>query len=222
MNSHPTLVRIFQSWQEPDRITQLPSGYQSFQVFHFEKMAGHLRAYWKNPDFLLKFEQPFFHEEILRDRQSTFQKFDAFREKTALTLKFEQLAFEDFLVLLGQRFTSASALDESAIPPAHDWLLEQSFTPYNSQISKAVRAFEKHSERNEEDFWGKLSGNPSEKEEAVREKLQHLLEYYTWWNVYFHYKHEWVYEVRLPSGQGIRWKKSNGEFIGLVEPFLKE
>ncbi|WBX78052.1 hypothetical protein PG911_07290 [Tenacibaculum ovolyticum] len=34
-----------------------------------------------------------------------------------------------------------------------------------------------------------------------------MLKNKTWWNVYYHYKHELVYEVRIASGHGARWKK---------------
>jgi len=99
-------------------------------------------------------------------------------------------------------------------------VLEASFTPYNHQVSKAVRAFEKHTQRSENNFWGIIKGNPSEKEAQVSVVLRKMLVDASWWNVFYHYKHELVYEIRIPSGHGVRWKKSNLEFIGFVEPFL--
>ncbi len=49
--------------------------------------------------------------------------------------------------------------------------------------------------------------------------VEKILNNVTWWNVYFHYKHELVYEVRVKTGHGIRWKLSNLDLVGFVEPF---
>ncbi|WP_435261262.1 hypothetical protein [Tenacibaculum sp. nBUS_03] len=58
------------------------------------------------------------------------------------------------------------------------------------------------------------------KEEKVRVLLAEMLKNKTWWNVYYHYKHAVVYEIRIASELGARWKKDNLEFIGFIEPFL--
>jgi hypothetical protein len=33
--------------------------------------------------------------------------------------------------------------------------------------------------------------------------------------------HDAVYEIRVASGEGIRWRKEDLELIGFLEPFMK-
>ena len=190
---------------------------------HIETIAFNIENYFSQECFLEKYEQPYFEEEIKIDRILVFNKFQFLIEEKnipELIQKLEEVKIKDFLIVLGQRITSATIKDEKAIPPINKEVYNASFTFYNAQISKAVRAFEKHSERTTNSFWGKAIGNPAEKEEKVRDLLAGMLKNKTWWNVYYHYKHKVVYEIRIPSGHGARWKKDNLEFIGFVEPFL--
>ncbi|CAM1356553.1 hypothetical protein [Tenacibaculum halocynthiae] len=190
---------------------------------HIETIAFNIENYFSQECFLEKYEQPYFEEEIKIDRILVFNKFQFLIEEKnipELIQKLEEVKIKDFLIVLGQRITSATIKDEKAIPPINKEVYNASFTFYNAQISKAVRAFEKHSERTTNSFWGKAIGNPAEKEEKVRDLLAGMLKNKTWWNVYYHYKHEIVYEIRIASGHGARWKKENLEFIGFVEPFL--
>jgi len=122
--------------------------------------------------------------------------------------------FEHLLVLLGQRWTSASITDERGIPPLQQTLLDSCFASYNEQISVVTRSWEKHMGRSEDGFWDIITGNPQEKEQNIRERILHMLENKSWWNIFHHYKHEHVYELRVPSGHGIR------KLIGFLEPFL--
>jgi hypothetical protein len=132
----------------------------------------------------------------------------------------ENTPFEFLLIILGQRFTSASLRDEKAIPPLKTTLMESCFVPFNPQISKATREWEKHVGRQENSFWGTTKGNPKEKEEKVRRLILDMLKTKTWWNVFYHYKHGLVYEMRVASGQGIRWNQSGTKLIGFLEHFL--
>lgn len=133
----------------------------------------------------------------------------------------ENEKFENILVLSGQRLTPASVRNETAIPPHKNVLLESCFSSFNNQISFAVRAWEKHVGRTENSFWGTtVKGNPKEKEQQVKKIIMYCLEHKTWWNVFFHYKHELVYEIRIPNGQGIRWTNDGKKLIGFLEPFL--
>ncbi len=157
-------------------------------------------------------------KEILELFFSDFLDVENIKEEFVKTMNC--ISFKHILLLLGQRVTSATIQNADGIPPLQADLLIASFQPYNSQVSKVVRAFEKHAERSEDNFWGTITGNPKEKEEKVRIVLTDMLQNKTWWNVFYHYKHELVYEIRVPSGHGARWKKSNLEFIGFVEPFL--
>lgn len=132
----------------------------------------------------------------------------------------EQTPFENILLLMGQRFTSASVKDLSALPPLRRVILESSLEPFNDQICVATRAWEKHMGRSNDAFWGIMKGNPTEKDDKVRKLIRNMIDSKTWWNVFFHYKHELVYEIRVPSGHGIRWNRSGTQLIGFLEPFL--
>ncbi|KAA1246823.1 hypothetical protein [Aquimarina sp. RZ0] len=64
--------------------------------------------------------------------------------------------------------------------------------------------------RNEEQF----------KEEKVNTLLSNMIHNKSWWNLFYHYKHKYVYEIRIPSGHGIRWNASGTKLISFLEPFL--
>ncbi|WP_051263859.1 hypothetical protein [Tenacibaculum ovolyticum] len=194
------------------------------QEEHLKIIACNLTNYFTEQDFLKKYELPCFEEEIKTDRSIAFNKFQFLKEEEYILetiQKFQEININDFLIVLGQRITSATIKNEKAIPPINKEVYDASFEIFNAQITKAVRAFEKHSERTTNNFWGKAIGNPAEKEKKVRSLLTNMLKNKTWWNVYYHYKHELVYEVRIASGHGARWKKKDLQFIGFVEPFFK-
>ena len=134
----------------------------------------------------------------------------------------EHAPFEYLLIILGQRLTPASILEETAIPPLKQTLLESCFETYNSQIYVATRAWEKHVGRSTDNFWGEIKGNPSEKNQYVKKLIVELIDNKTWWNVFYHYKHEAVYEIRINSGHGIRWRKEGTSIIGFLEPFIND
>lgn len=168
---------------------------------------------------------PYFKDEItpspeivLEHFKSLFKAVDTTPEQWAKAI--EATPFEYLLVIMGQRWTSASIKDVSAIPPLEETLLESCFTPYNEQISKVTRAWEKHMGRSTDAFWGIAKGNPAQKEETIRKQIMKMIQTKTWWNVFYHYKHKHVYEIRVPSGHGIRWNKDGTELIGFLEPFL--
>ncbi|MGB0523998.1 MAG: hypothetical protein ACPGJS_13605 [Flammeovirgaceae bacterium] len=133
---------------------------------------------------------------------------------------FTSTSFENILVLLGMRFTPASLKTVAALPPPTAQLLHQAFLPFNAQISCATRAWEKHVGRSDDDFWGKVQGSPAQKEAFAKAKVLAVLQHATWWNTFVHYKHGVVYEFRVPSGHGVRWKKEGITFLGFLEPFL--
>lgn len=200
---------------------------------HLTLLTNQILRY-KDVGFVIEAESPFFSEEILI---ATFDYFASLKEvvwiwdheiypsneeaSKGFALAIEETPIEELLKLLGQRWTSASIKDENAIPPLKEQILRASAEKHNDQISKSVRAWEKHAQRSEESFWGTVTGNPSEKEAKVQQIIAHVLEHTTWWNVFHHYKHEIVYEARIASGYGIRWKKENLELIGFLEPFLE-
>ena len=172
---------------------------------------------------------PTFEEEIISDYPKHYQYFKDLKSigrksdeaKTQLIVEIiEKTPIESLLIILGQRKTPATITDENGIPPLKEQLIASCFEPYNNQICKAARAREKHISRNNKDtFWGKIEGTPKEKEQATKATVKNIIEEKTWWNVFTHYKHDVVYEIRVASGEGIRWKKNNLELIGFLEPF---
>ncbi|PWN60422.1 hypothetical protein [Chryseobacterium viscerum] len=174
----------------------------------------------------LELDLPYFNEEIQVDRQESFEKFililennDSDKVKTKLL---ENIPFEHWLNILGQRLTSASIRDENAIPPLKTMLIEACQKPFNSEITIAQRAWEKHIGRMNDDFWGEIKGNNQQKQEKVMAKIHDIIDHKTWWNVFFHYKHELVFEVREKDGHGIRWSHGGTKLIGFLEKFINE
>ncbi|MEM6684353.1 MAG: hypothetical protein AAF617_01045 [Bacteroidota bacterium] len=206
--------------------------YSAFlQHEHLSVLARNLWALYEN-DTEQFHGKPNFEEEIIPNIKDAFRNFkEQFKvlkkyhfEANKLTRKafataVESTNFEHILILSGQRLTAASIQDENGIPPLQHELIKHSFEAHNDQISKAVRAWEKHAQRSTESFWGKVKGSSQEKEQNVQKLVKHILKHKTWWNVFTHYKHEIVYEVRIASGHGIRWKKDTLELIGFLEPF---
>jgi hypothetical protein len=130
----------------------------------------------------------------------------------------------NMLLLLGQRRTPATLTDARGIPPARGVLLAAAEQPCGPRepLTVAARALAKHVHRSPEAFWGKVAGSAADKNRAAREVLEALLDGATWWNVFGHYKHETVFEARVPSGHGARWGKAGTLFIGFLEPFDEE
>ena len=168
---------------------------------------------------------PHFEEEITPPLSEAFQYFEAIlinRNATAQDWAYtlEKSPFEYLLILIGQRWTSATLKTADGIPPLQSKLVDSCFTPFNNQICMATRAWEKHIGRSTNTFWGTMKGNPTQKEEKVRQLITEMLRNKSWWNIFYHYKHELVYEIRVPSGHGIRWNASGTRLIGFLEPFL--
>ncbi|WP_299621238.1 hypothetical protein [uncultured Tenacibaculum sp.] len=190
---------------------------------HLTCFISNLHSYYSDANFLNTLTLPYFEEEIQSDRKAAYEQFlflFEINEVDELIQRFQHTDITDFLLVIGQRLTSATDNTINALPPLNGDVFKASFEQYNIHVTKAVRAFEKHSERTTNNFWGRVEGNPKQKEEKVKELIQYLLHHKTWWNVFYHFKHELIYEVRIASGHGARWKKSNLEFIGFVEPFL--
>ncbi|MGH1520015.1 hypothetical protein [Chryseobacterium sp. JK1] len=171
-------------------------------------------------------ELPYFNEEIKINRKESFEKFihilNSNDSDEVKARQMEEIPFEDWLNVLGQRLTSASIRDENAIPPLKSTLIKACEESFNSEITIAQRAWEKHVGRMDDDFWGKVKGNNQQKQEKVIAKIHDILDHKTWWNVFFHYKHELVFEVREKEGHGIRWSHGGTKLIGFLEKFINE
>ena len=128
---------------------------------------------------------------------------------------------EGLLVLLGQRLTPASRTDPRAIPPTPDELLEAAARPHRpgQALSVAARALDKHVGRSAMEWWAPVAGPADVRNERARTVVESILAGATWWNVFGHFQHELVYEARLPSGHGARWRLDPLRFVGFLEPF---
>lgn len=190
---------------------------------HLSHLSENIQKFKDNN---LEWDQPFFNEEIIIDRAESFNIFSNILEgqysDEVKTKQLEEIPFEHWLNILGQRITSASIRDENAIPPSVKVLLEACKKPFNDEITIAQRAWEKHTGRMDDRFWGEVKGNNKQKQERVMGKITHILNNKTWWNVFFHYKHELVYEVREKGGHGIRWSHGGKNLIGFLEIFINE
>ncbi len=180
----------------------------------------------KFKDKTLDFDLPFFNDEIKIDRDESFNLFTHILESEnsdeMKVKQLEEISFEHWLNILGQRLTSASLRDENAIPPLKSLLIEACEKSFNQEITIAQRAWEKHVGRMEDQFWGEVKGNNQQKRQIVMEKINFILDHKTWWNVFYHYKHELVFEVREKDGHGIRWSHGGKNLIGFLEGFINE
>ncbi|VXB85117.1 conserved hypothetical protein [Flavobacterium sp. 9AF] len=171
---------------------------------------------------------PFFEEEIIQNYPDVVSQFKAvFTNENEIDNKeictlIENTPFSVILWLMGQRITSASKQDEEAIPPIHKILLESCFQPLNKETTVVVKAWEKHVGRYPESIFETLKGNQKEKEITISKQIDYIIENQTWWNIFYHYKHGLVYEIRMENGQGMRWTSDGKQFIGFLEQFLNE
>lgn len=211
----PYLPFLSESWKEK---------YQAILADeHLSGMENNMMKFQNNQ---LEWELPYFNEEIKTDREKSFNLFiNLFHDNTTdevKALQLEKIPFEHWLDVLGQRLTSASIRNENAVPPLKNILLEACRKPFNSEITMAQRAWEKHSGRTDDQFWGEIKGSNQQKQEKVMEKINYILDHRTWWNVFYHYKHELVFEVREKEGHGIRWRHGGNQLIGFLEKFINE
>ncbi|WP_228412880.1 hypothetical protein [Chryseobacterium sp. G0162] len=190
---------------------------------HLKSLSDNIQKF---QDKKLEWNLPYFNEEIEINREDIFNQFiNIIKNNNTDEDKAKQLEgipFENWLIVLGQRLTSASIRDENAVPPLTSILIEACQEPFNEEITIAQRAWEKHTGRMDDDFWGEVKGNNQQKQEKVMKKIHYILENKTWWNVFFHYKHEFVFEIREKEGHGIRWSHGGKKLIGFLEKFINE
>ncbi|KMQ58617.1 hypothetical protein ACM46_21590 [Chryseobacterium angstadtii] len=211
----PLVIHISNTWKEK---------YHSILAEeHLQTMTDHIRKFQNNDQ---DWELPYFNEEIKPDRKESFNLFitifQSYDSDEVKASQLEKIPFEHWLNILGQRLTSASIRDENAVPPLKITLLDACRKPFNSEITIAQRAWEKHIGRMDDQFWGEIKGNNEQKQRKVMEKISYILDNRTWWNVFYHYKHELVFEVREKEGHGIRWSHNGNQLIGFLEKFINE
>ncbi|WP_027380084.1 hypothetical protein [Chryseobacterium daeguense] len=190
---------------------------------HLNNISHNIQEFKDNN---LEWNLPFFNEEITIDRAESYNMFirilDSRNTDEVKTRQLEEIPFEHWLNILGQRLTSASIRDERAIPPPEKLLLASCEKPFNEEITIAQRAWEKHAGRMDDQFWGEVKGNNQQKQQVVMEKVNYIIKNKTWWNVFFHYKHGLVFEIREKAGYGIRWSHGGKQLIGFLEVFINE
>jgi hypothetical protein len=157
-------------------------------------------------------ELPYFNEEIKIDREESFNLFLAIftsgESDEIKAQKLEEIPFEHWLNILGQRLTSASIRDKSAVPPLKKTLIEACQKPFNDEITIAQRAWEKHVGRMDDTFWGEIKGNNQQKQEKVIEKINFILDNRIWWNVFFIINMSWFLKLG---------KRKVTESVGVME-----
>ncbi|MFC0780054.1 hypothetical protein [Flavobacterium sp. HJSW_4] len=186
-------------------------------LFHNQKAEISRLPYFKDEIVVSLQDAVFYFKAVLEDLGNDSNHF-----RQSLIQTFQETPFENVLLILGQRLTSASQRDENGIPPAKEILLESCFEPFNKEISIAARAWEKHVGRKKDSIFGEIKGNTIQKKEKVEELIYYIISYKTWWNIFYHYKHGLVYEIRVQNGQGLRWSADGKKFIGFLEDFLEE
>ncbi|GGF11114.1 hypothetical protein [Flavobacterium limi] len=186
-------------------------------LFHHQKEDVARKPYFKDEIIVSIQDKMFYFENVLQ----AFEKGSG-DLKPNLIKMFEETPFEILLLVLGQRLTSASRRNETGIPPLRKDLIESCFLPYNKDISVAARAWEKHVGRKKDSMFGEAKGNTKQKQETVEKLVKYIMDHKTWWNIFSHYKHGLVYEVRIENGQGLRWSADGKQFIGFLEDFLEE
>lgn len=198
---------------------------------HLTKLAQRLETFGKNA-IPQAFPLPHLDVECTPSLQDAFAPFRPFMQlwgnpnapeselckKLADTLV--EASCKNILVLLGQRFTPGSILDARAIPRTKTELLQAANIVYSDKLTAGARALTKHVNRNTGDFWGgEPKGSQKEKNDKANAIITRILNEATWANVFEHYKHSIVYEVRISAGYGVRWGNDGQELIGFLEPF---
>ncbi|AGC76803.1 hypothetical protein LX97_01458 [Nonlabens dokdonensis] len=203
-----------------------------FHGEHLEKFARHLLIL-DSSNSNLHLPLPHFSEEITPKRALSFAFFSSTLAKLkehdfeTNSLNKKEIAslvhtvpFEQILLIMGQRQTPATIKTVDGLPLLKQEMIDSCLQPYNKQISYGVRAWEKHVDRSENTFWGEIKGTPQQKQTEVLKIINNMIENHTWWNTFYHYKHQIVFEIRIASGHGIRWSVQDKLLIGFLEPFL--
>lgn len=166
-----------------------------FSDEHIAKLAKNLLSFYQKTP--LGFPEPHFSVECTPPLEESFTFFRTALENFVThpdniehnSKIFEQCFREipcvNVLILLGQRLTPASIIDERAIPPTQEKLMSSAMQEGKQGLSVAARAWSKHVNRHPDDnYWGEISGNAKQKNEGVQKILLHILNNTTWWNIF--------------------------------------
>ncbi|RMG26969.1 MAG: hypothetical protein D6732_20835 [Methanobacteriota archaeon] len=161
---------------------------------------------------------PFPDIEVQIDRAAIIEKFieELSRFAKESRLSKTKLTCIEVRSLAGQRFTQGSITDcQTKIPKSETLVRLAEEKHKETELIVAARALSKHQARSS--FWGKAKGGIKERNQQAINWIYQILEHKTWWNMYGHFRHKYIYEARLVSGHGARW--ASNKFIGFVEPF---
>ena len=123
------------------------------------------------------------------------------------------------LVLLGQRQTPASLTDSRATPPTRTALLHAAAAIHDAGLTVAARAWSKHAGRSSDPYWGVVRGTVADKNARAQDVIVGILDATTWWNVFSHGVFAALFEARVSTGHGARWRLDDHTFIGFLDPF---
>ena len=126
------------------------------------------------------------------------------------------------VTMLGLRTTTGSM---NVIWPTKS-KLQESFMELNnknqgqqqrSYLTVGARALQKHAHRSSEGFWGDGQGTETKWNDDAKRIINKIIEECEWINVHTLPHSEYVVEIRIRQGYGIRWT-SGGVFWGFLEP----
>ena len=86
-----------------------------------------------------------------------------------------------------------------------------------SFLTVGARALQKHAHRSSEGFWGDGTGSESKRNDDAKRIITQIIEECEWINVHTLPHSEYVVEIRIRIGYGIRWTTA-GVFRGFLEP----
>lgn len=185
-----------------------------------------LLRYKENGDFSRK--PPIFAEETTPNLRTSYSFFQdamiSFASNAMTDIEFsfassiERAGRLNILALMGQRMSPGSM---EKFPPSPEVLLKSANIIHAEKLTVVARAWSKHAHRSPENYWGEVRGSISEKNLFANQILLNLLSNTTWWNIFGHGKHNFIYEIRTASGHGARWVEDGEKFIGFVEPFYE-
>jgi len=89
------------------------------------------------------------------------------------------------------------------------------------QLSVGARALCKHAHRSSEGFWGTPRGTEVAKNQHALKQLQRVTEQCVWLNIHSLPRDEYIIEVRVEAGYGLRWT-IDGTFRGFLEPQIPD
>lgn len=89
-----------------------------------------------------------------------------------------------------------------------------------SKLSVGARALCKHAHRSSEGFWGEPRGTEIIKNNHAEKIANRIFDECVWMNVHSLPHDEFIIEIRMEQGYGIRWS-IDGTFRGFLEPQME-